>query len=282
MLRHRRLLLPLLVCLALLVIGAVLLSAAHSSRTNEGDESLVQVRITRDSSAPDQPLQIERFNYHRTSNSLIDVEVGIKNITQTTQDGFVWYILAPAGSEEPWRDVRYSAPEQTISLEPGLSKTLRFDPPDAIPEGDYDLSVWVHGFREQERVHSDGVGAEASLFIGPPFTLEVTDVDRIEQIDGSLALEITLEASNHSGEAFDAELLFTIIAAREAGSLSGLPEYVSSSYRTELGDGERTTSTLRGAVRLEPGVYSVIGWLRRRDTNAVIQRVVSTTVINIE
>lgn len=282
MLRHTRLLLPLLVCVALFVIGAVLLSAANSSRTSESGETLVQVRIARDSTNPDQPLQIERFTYHRTSNSLIDVEVGIKNITSTTQHGFVWYILAPAGSEEPWREARYSAPEQTVSLEPGMSELHRFDPPDTIAEGDYDLSVWIHGYREQERVHSDGAGAEASLYIGPPFTLEVTAVDRIEQIDGSLALEITLEASNHSGAAIDAELLFTIIAARETGSLSGLPEYIGSSYRTELGDGERATSTLRGAVRLDPGVYSVIGWLRRRDTDAVIQRVVSTTVINIE
>ncbi|MDZ4771458.1 MAG: hypothetical protein SGJ24_20220 [Chloroflexota bacterium] len=244
----------------------------------------VEVALPDSDRTVNQTFAITAFTYQRTPYSLGEMRVRVVNVTTTHQEGWVWTLLAPPDAIEAWREAVYTAPEQRIILAAGASKELVFAAPAVapIPSGDYRLSAWVHGTRAGERFHSDGAGAQTTQYMGAPFSFTLANVVHAEQIDGSIALDVTMMAENHSGTPLEALLTFTVIALNTLTSdESGLPSYVHPGTTIRLRDGDRTATTLQGEMRLTPGRYRVIAWLRRQDGESLI-RIVAENVISVQ
>ncbi|MBL8132799.1 MAG: hypothetical protein JNL42_13145 [Anaerolineae bacterium] len=278
----RRMLSLLSLLIAILVASTALFALlTRGSGSNAGWE---QVQVPQGAVQEGQPFQISRFAYQRSSFAIGEIQLSIRNITQSRQEGVVWVLLAPPDSEEAWREAVWVSDEQSITLDGGGTTDLTFAPPAEILQGTFALSAWVHGIRAGERFHADGAGSPALIYLGAPFNIAIVEIAHEEQIDGSIGLDVTIEASNHSGTAIPASLLFTLVSSPNgrASETEGLPIYISPSYETTLDHGETAAATLHGSAQLPAGTYAVVALLRKSEDNSEVSRVVASEILNIE
>lgn len=122
-----------------------------------------------------QTLRIESLEVAHPERTLQSVTVRIRNVTSEPQSGLVWYVLAAPGEPEPWRLYDYASRERTFNLLPGRTATIEIGGPDTPLDGEYGLSVWLHGKKPEsgERFHSDMRNHTAPILIAPPFSFDV-------------------------------------------------------------------------------------------------------------
>jgi len=249
------------------IVGATITQPTNGLQT-------VRVTVPQGETTSAQLLRFSNFTYTRTDNELREVALSVLNTSAESQAGMVWFLLAPVGSTEPWRNAVYTSPEQPITAPANATVDLHFEVPQDIPEGEYTLSAWAHGFREGVRFHSDGAGAPLPIYIGPPYSLAISNIDLSVQIDDSTSFEITIEAANHTAQETDVILTFSIIASEGDNFLvgNGIPLYVYTGLNTTLSPNERITRSFTGASALPAGQYGIIAWLRTQETDQELSR----------
>lgn len=275
---------PLLLSLMILILAVAAALFALLIDGSGSDAGWEQVQVPQGAVQEGQPFQISRFAYRRSSFAIEEIQLSVRNIAQSRQEGVAWVLLAPPDSEEAWREAVWVSPEQSIALESGATADLTFAAPGEILQGTFALSAWVHGIQAGERFHADGAGSPSLIYLGAPFNLVIVEIAHEEQIDGSIGLDVTIEASNHSGVAIPVSLLFTLVSSPNgrAAETEGLPIYISPSYETILDHGETSAATLHGSAQLPAGTYALVARLRKTEDNSEVSRVVASEILNIE
>ncbi len=221
------------------------------------------VNVPQGQSFTTQTLRLTRFNYTKTSHELLSVELEVENVTTTPQSGLVWYILAPEGDPEPWRTAAYTAPEQSINIDAGQRITLTFAAPDEdTPEGEYTLSVWVHGITDGQRFHSDGAGAPEMLFVGGDYSFRITEIEQEQTATGENLLIVTFYSRNNTEMPIDLEMSYTLSEPNAERPWENAL-YTLPFKETQLDSGEAFVVTYRDVVDLPEGEYQLIGWLHQ-------------------
>lgn len=244
----------------LIVLGVNILLRASGASTPDTPIAR-SVNVPQGDSFPEQTLRFTRFTYHSSTHELAEVELEVENVTTETQRGVVWYILAPPGDPEPWRTAVFSAPEQTVEVEPGQRVTVTLPPPDAdTPEGEYHLSAWAHGIRADQRFHSDGAGAPQNVFLGPEYSFRIIEVAQTSASDPILS--VTFYARNNMSQPITLEMSYTL-STPNVGRPWENALYTLPFKETQLDPGEEYVVTYRDAVTLPDGDYQLIGWLHQ-------------------
>ncbi len=232
------------------IVGLVLLAAA----TAQGQEP--------------QKLRLVEIVVSETRHRLEAVTVTVQNVTDSPQNGYVWYILSEPGNPQPWVAPAYMAPEQAFEgLGPGQAVSLSFAGPDVQLTGQYGLSVWVHQLNASgEREHADGAAYGEVIVLEPPLFLAFDHLDVITQspalAPGESLVFATLTIRNNTELMMDLGYSLSISPPDDQTNWERAV-FVRPFQFLILKPGQSITVTTRDAVALPDGVFGVHGWLHR-------------------
>jgi len=222
---------------------------------------------------PDQPAQqgqtirFTNANVETVNNVPVRVTTTVRNVTEQPQSGWAWVIAAPPFIEEPWSNAIYTAPEQTIMLEPGAETTFTYDLPALNVPDDYVISLWTHGDAQSGRFHSDGQPID-SLFNSHPSLIAEFTVLETRVSSNRVSLTTTLELQNNERDSVDSAVLLTLSPIEANDPVQGA-RFSGLAARLDLESGEALTFTETISLTLPDGAYRVIAWTFRVSQDSI-------------
>ncbi|MDZ4765832.1 MAG: hypothetical protein SGI73_14900 [Chloroflexota bacterium] len=209
-----------------------------------------------------QVFQIEQIEIDWTPHALNAVALTVRNATDETRRGLVWYLLAPPDAAAPWQRAVYAAVEQPLELAPDESIRITFPAPPDDLIGEWALSVWVHQFdADGARQHSDGVVYDVPLIVGSPFFMTVDQVEAFPDGLGGSLLFVTFTFRN------DSDAVIAVGYSYSVSAPDDLTPWETGAYNLPfqpllLPPRSTLSITSRAVVDLPSGGYRVTGWLQ--------------------
>lgn len=217
------------------------------------------LRTPKSSQASNQTLRLDVVEINKTSHTLESVLVRVRNITAEPRSGIIWYVLSLPGEPEPWRVYEYSSEERAIELAAHQTQTLALEGPDVPLDGQYTLSVWLHGLHPntQERFHSDHWESHEPVSIAPPFYFSVDYLKRQNDEEGGFQILVRFSVRNNRDEKTSVNFLYSIGSSEDEAT----PEMERIKRAPAIAPGVSYVLTVRHDQGLPPGQYVLTGWL---------------------
>jgi hypothetical protein len=230
----------------------------------------VTVPMTDAQRADGSGIEIVDMTLERSLNTLEAVTLTLENTTDAPLDGVSWYVLAPSYViEEPWRQAAYIAPIELVSgLAPGEVRAVRLPPPaDASLIGEYTISGWVHlAEADGTTRHSDGLGFERPIVVGPPLFLTIDTIDLVPVSTGASGehtVYVTMTLRNYSPQF--AEIAYSYALAAPDAERPWEDGIFALPYQSFIMlPGSQITLTSRDRVILPDGqTFAATGYLQQ-------------------
>lgn len=181
-------------------------------------------------SRPDAPLGLRRVSaFLRDRGDRISVTAEIESNRDGKTEGRVWWFISEEGPR-PWERAIYQSEVKDVALGPTERVTVYWDEPLAVPEGQYEMSAWIHikGDGGEFR-HSDGIAvfprfvtAPGSSIVraGPPSSeIEIAQVRPFDSAAVPRDFDLRLAVENSSPTPAKVIVAWDFIAVKE-GSLA--------------------------------------------------------------
>jgi len=227
-----------------------------------------------------QRLKMTDVHIMQIEGRIASVQVDVLNVTDMPVDGFVWYILAPPDSEQPWTQIQYIAPEQRIvQLAPNERTTYTFIGGDMMPAGRYALWVYTSAILDAatgERGEGDGV-AETIVF-GQALQTAITAAEVVTNDDGTAAMRVRARVDNFSGDSLIVGMFYTIAPPNMPSPWRSAVFNAPIRY-VQVGAGESVDVAWDDALDLPAGTHAVTLWMFQVDDGALILRDRAETMI---
>ena len=122
-----------------------------------------------------------------------EVTVMLRNRGSRSVTAEVWWILGSIGDPEPWLNPAGGGDPERVRVPAGEIVEVTIGSDDPPPPGSWNLSLWAHVLRGEDRAHSHGVGATPQIRV----LSTRADLVRLGQPDGK-ALISTLQANGRA------------------------------------------------------------------------------------